>query len=351
MSEPGFKVEADARGLPFRQRTAFVGYHRFEERGETAVLVEQEVARLLRDTASDAHPFETGGLIAGRVFQDADGRFVVVSGFVEAGQEAGGPGTFTMSPMATDRLRGEASRLFPAADVVGWWHCHSGPSHYSRTDKATQAIWTQPDSVGLLVFAEGRPWGRAYLGPDARPVTQLTIPRGNNHGGIGTGRWRPHASPRSAPGGGPRPAGAPRSVGGRVPVPSSRTLIRVVIGLAIAVLLLGIAADWAHNLSTTADSDQQEISSLSSRIGTSLSDPVNPRTVVWRCLPITTHGFECVSTLTGGWSGTVQWLVNGVPYSNAADITVYPPADSPQVVVQLEITTPAGTYDCGSQTL
>jgi type II secretory pathway pseudopilin PulG/proteasome lid subunit RPN8/RPN11 len=350
MTEPGFRVEEVDHGLHFRARAAFGSYFRFEVPGRTAVLIEPETARALRVIAAESCPNETGGLLAGRVFRDADGRFVVVSGYVEAGPDAGGPGTFIMSPAETARLRTKSSRLFPTADVVGWWHSHTRPSHYSSTDRATQAMWTQPDSVGLLVFAEGRPWGTAYLGPEAEPIPALVVPKGNSHGG-GASR-RPGAEPVAVPVHAVRPAGA------LVRRPSAGTLIRVLIAIVIVVLLLGVAIRWAQRVSGAVTSDQQQLSrvsqqmsSVSGLIGKAPSDPAAPLTVAWHCDPRARRSYECFSTLTGASSGTVLWLLDGVRYSTAPDVIVNLPAHRAQSVIHLYVSTPTGIRDCGSENL
>ena len=152
--------------FPFRQRVAFNGYQTFGD-GDNAVLVEPATARSLRAAASKALPLETGGLLSGRTLRDAGGHYVLVIGFVEARPGSGRTATFKISPQETERLRGESSRADPTADVVGWWHSHPYPSSYSATDLASQSMWTQPHSVGLLVFADGEHWARVYMGPGA----------------------------------------------------------------------------------------------------------------------------------------------------------------------------------------
>ena len=54
-------------------------------------------------------------------------------------------------------------RAFPIADLVGWWHSHPGfGTHFSSTDRETQATYSAPWSVGLVVDpteSGGAGWG------------------------------------------------------------------------------------------------------------------------------------------------------------------------------------------------
>ena len=167
MTDPAFTVEGVHQEAPFRPRSGFTGYCQFTDQSG-AVLVAPGISQRMWEAARIARPFETGGLLAGRVYRDDHGHYVIVVGYVEAPSGTGRPSGFELSPEATARLRADVSRTFPAADVVGWWHSHSGPSDYSQTDLSQQRIWTQPESVGILVFAEGRRWGAVHQGPDAR---------------------------------------------------------------------------------------------------------------------------------------------------------------------------------------
>jgi proteasome lid subunit RPN8/RPN11 len=167
MTDPTFTVDSVHQDAPFRQRSGLTGYCQFADRSG-AVFLAPEVSQRLWEAARIARPFETGGLLAGRVFGDDHGRYVIVVGYVEAPSGTGRPSRFELSPEATSRLRADASHTYPTADVVGWWHSHGGQSDYSQTDLSQQRIWTQPESVGILVFAEGRRWGAVHQGPDAR---------------------------------------------------------------------------------------------------------------------------------------------------------------------------------------
>jgi proteasome lid subunit RPN8/RPN11 len=178
MMDRGFTIGFVSYSAPFRPRSNFTEYVRFTDSGGT-VLIAPDASRQLRAAACSARPNETGGLLPGRVLRDADGHYAVVTGCAEASRGAGRSCGFGLSPEAAARLRNQAWSAHPTADVVGWWHSHLGPSTYSAIDLSQQRIWTQPESVGILVFADGSTWGAVYQGPDARPLSLARPLRGS----------------------------------------------------------------------------------------------------------------------------------------------------------------------------
>ncbi|MFC4588240.1 Mov34/MPN/PAD-1 family protein [Sphaerisporangium corydalis] len=182
MDEPEFEIVEHHVSLPFRSRGQHRDYEVYHSR-HLDVWVAPKTMTNVRWYAHIADPDETGGLLTGRVLRDDDGVYVIVTGAVRAGDAAGGRGHFTLSAEQTTDLRLEAARRDPGADVIGWWHSHLEWSGYSGVDAKTQSMWTSPHHVGLLVFARGRSWVQAYLGPDS----VLMSPRDR-------------ASPKTAPG-------------------------------------------------------------------------------------------------------------------------------------------------------
>lgn len=195
-SQPGRGEPA----VPIRPRGAFVAHEVFGH-GDGAVLVEPEVARGLR-TAAEAASRQarvTGGLLYGRRWADADGRYLVVDGFLEASRteasrteagrtEADGDGggadggnrgsggadappdgrePFTLPEAELRLLRAEAAQ-FAGAREAGWWRSLPGPGEFSPRDLQAQRELVGPGGAGLLVFGSGLDWGTAYLGPDGR---------------------------------------------------------------------------------------------------------------------------------------------------------------------------------------
>jgi proteasome lid subunit RPN8/RPN11 len=352
MTDPGFRIDGVYEGIPFRRRTAFGGYLAFA-RQEHTVLVEPSAAHRLRRAAEQAWPHETGGLLAGRALRDADGAYVAVSGFVEAMPEAGSPGTFSLSPQETAELREVAFGHHPAADVVGWWHSHLGPSSYSDTDLATQSTWTQQESVGLLVFARGESWGIAYLGPDALRLSPA--------------KRLPGQDP--AP---PTPALPPAATGTSVPSPSpsisgsggTRLTPRfwkiaivsmpLITGMLMAGGVLGGLALYSHqvgaglrDLSSQVKDIQHSTAGQGSPAGH--SQPGGPA-VAWSCVRRTAASYSC-SVKLRGLTGAVAWVLDGSVVSHDLHPVIPVRNDGRPHVIGVRVTGRTGEYSAGQQTL
>jgi proteasome lid subunit RPN8/RPN11 len=251
MRRPGFRVEGVRTSAPFRSRQVYADYQMFSD-GSGTVLVKPDVAVRLRGAAAAARPRETGGLLSGRPLQDDAGVYVIVSGYIEADADAGRAGGFQLAPAAVAGLAAKAARHDPGAEVVGWWHSHPLPSEYSLADRQTQRIYQQPDRVGLLVFAEGQPWAKAYLGPEAR---DLGAPRRGAYLAPGLPSPLPPAARSSAPRQAPPESLPPVPVPPRDPgssrmrprdsapgfvIDPAAVLLVVVVAVAVAVLLSAI---------------------------------------------------------------------------------------------------------------
>ncbi|MBB5955823.1 proteasome lid subunit RPN8/RPN11 [Saccharothrix tamanrassetensis] len=164
MADAGFEVLSRDNGLPTRSRQHFKGCPTFRGDRTATVLVAPAVALALRRGAEAAQPTEVGGLLVGRRFRDKHGPYVVVLAHLQAPLGDGSPGRITLTAERTAQLRTLAAAHHPSMDVVGWWHSHNVPSEYSRVDRESQLLWSDPLHVGLLVFAGGTPWGFCYLG-------------------------------------------------------------------------------------------------------------------------------------------------------------------------------------------
>jgi hypothetical protein len=166
---------ADEVTVPFRERSAYLGYKAFGG-GDGAVLVAPKVARELRSAAEFATQERriTGGLLYGRGWADEQGAYVVVDRYLEAGpgENSGdrlvvdGPDDFTLSQADLRLLHEDAARSYSAFLEVGWWRSLGGLGDFGPGDFETQAELVGPDGVGLLVYGSGPHWGTAYLGPD-----------------------------------------------------------------------------------------------------------------------------------------------------------------------------------------
>lgn len=364
MTEPGFRVDSIRHERPYRARSAFSGYHTFSD-GHGAVLVAPPAAAGMREAAGRALPKETGGLLSGRTLRDSQGDYVLVSGFVRAGPGAGRSAAFEISPQETARLREEAYRCDPTGDVVGWWHSHPRPSGYSQTDLNTQAIFTQPDSVGLLVFAQGEPWLTAYMGPKARRLDYQAAMRAPGHAhptGNGPATVRRPQPDQVVLGGhrtaGPQPVSWP-SGGGR----SVRRVV-VITGCALLLILAVAAAVTLFGLSGQISSEQQQVSSqvsagqrqlasqvsaarqqLASEIKRAGGPPPAPAYVSYACVPTVgsngKYSGSITCTATPSVAGKIKWFLDS-KHAGTGPTCVLPVPLGSQHTVQAVLETSSG---------
>jgi Prokaryotic homologs of the JAB domain len=337
MNDPGFTVEGVRHDVPFRPRSSFADYWQFTDQA-SAVLVAPAMAHGLRAAARIARPNETGGLLSGRAFRDGGGTYVVVAGWVEAPCNAGRVSGFTLSPDATARLRKEACLSYPTADVVGWWHSHPCPSGYSQIDLGQQRIWTQPESVGVLVFADGGRWGAVYQGPAARLMSgpqglPAWPPRGRAPDG---GRFAVPSQLIPSP---PAPEGSGK-IPRRKPAPRRR------LYGALALAMSGAIVIGAISLGRIA-AGQKQLSGQLAHIA-----PVAPRQMWlnWSCAPQPLPGiYICVAELSGP-SGTVEWQLDGRTISRGLVTSIQLPAGNATAhQVRVLVRNHTGTYNGGSQ--
>lgn len=373
MTDPGFRVDSVRQAAPYRARQAFGGYQAFNG-GNRAVLVEPSTAEGLREAAAKAYPMETGGLLSGRSLRDNDGHYVLVSGFVQAGPKAGRSAAFEISPQATALLREEAHRAHPTADVVGWWHSHLVPSSYSQTDLNTQAIFTQPDSVGLLVFATSEPWAAAYAGPESSRLGFPSAVRGPD----GPGRFGNGQAPAESPAdqrAAPSPdqpvlsaPGSPTRVMGAWTSPSrSQGLVRLAVitgGVLILILILaivvtaisvGLPSQIRSSKQQVYSGEQQlanEVNSAQQQLSGEIKNaaaPATPAFVSSACVPAMTPTGQYQGVLNceamPSVSGTVVWYLDGTPVhtGNTASIKVSL-HDGARHTVQAVLETASGKY-------
>jgi proteasome lid subunit RPN8/RPN11 len=366
MTDPGFKIEGIHQAVPFRPRAAFDGYCLFGG-GDSAVLVAPATVQALRSAARNARPLETGGLLSGRALRDADGHYVVVSGFVEAEPGSGRAAAFEISPQATARLREESSRASPTADVVGWWHSHLRPSPYSQTDLTTQSIWRQLDSVGLLVFADGEPWAAAHMGPDARKLG-CPIPA-HSH------RQSDSSSPVYPDGDGRVVAEArhgqpvltipspPRHHAWQL-APQQRGLVRLLALVATVLILMLVLALYMlvkeDGLAARIESAQRVLSGrisseqhqLSGEIKRTLVTPHASPSINWSCVsaPPPSGSYSC-NAKTSESPGMVQWKLDGKLYTTGPRVTIHVPQDRNTHTIEALLKTPTGTFPGTVQTI
>jgi hypothetical protein len=223
--------------VPFRPRSAYAEYQAFGS-GPGAALVEPGVTRDLRNAAELATQERriTGGLLYGRIYADDLGEYVVVDGYLEAGPgeirgdrlSADGADEFTLSQSDLRLQRDDAARMYAGLLEVGWWRSRPELGEFGPRDLETQAELVPPGGVGLLVYGTGVHWGRAHLGPAARPA-----PAAGDEPGAGDTRARVA-----------RPA-SPGYPGKNVPrdvrlVIGALSLVIIVIAIIVGVLVSSV---------------------------------------------------------------------------------------------------------------
>lgn len=231
-----FQPGAEETRIPFRARSAYAGYRAFGG-GDGAVLVEPQVARRLRSAAELATQERriAGGLLYGHGWEDEQGSYLVIDGYLEAGPgenrddriAADGTDEFTLSAADLRLLREDAARMYSDALEAGWWRTLPALGEFGPRDFETQAELVGPDGVGLLVYGSGVHWGTAYLGPDGHaPDSAGTL----------VAAAEAAAGPPPAPVQGPAPVPDPEGVLGPDPATAAEA------GLAPEPGLVDIAA-------------------------------------------------------------------------------------------------------------
>jgi hypothetical protein len=176
MTDEGAAVLPGPEGaaVPLRPRGAYVGFRAFA-RGGDAVLLAPGTARQLRSAAEFAarDGRVAGGLLYGTAGSDDQGKYLVISGYLEAppaedpAQPApASPDEFVLSQDDLRGLRADAARMYPAVAEVGWWRSLGELGDFGPGDYLTQRELVAPGGVGLLVYGSSAHWGTAYLGPD-----------------------------------------------------------------------------------------------------------------------------------------------------------------------------------------
>ena len=147
--------------FPFRPRATYAGYRAFGS-GDGPVLLDPKIARKLRSAAefATAERRIAGGLLYGRAWNDDQGAYLVIEGYLEAGpgenkdDRIRGDGTddFTLSEADLRLLREDAARMYSAFLEAGWWRTRAALGDFGPQDFATQARLVGPDRTMELIL-------------------------------------------------------------------------------------------------------------------------------------------------------------------------------------------------------
>jgi len=169
VSEPTY------RRRPEEDAPEFITY---QPSGETpTVFVRRAVIERIVDHTHQNGPDEAIGFLAGRVYQDDDGLWVVVSDAWCCGHARASRTTVETTDRDQEELDAWRQGAGLALDRLGWWHSHYELRfhHYSGVDRENQKLWSpRPWQVGLLVLVDdGVARVRCYRGPESDSLTPL----------------------------------------------------------------------------------------------------------------------------------------------------------------------------------
>jgi hypothetical protein len=124
-------------------------------------------------------------------------------------------------------------------------------------------------------------------------------------------------------------------------------LLTVTVGfVAIAALLL-----WLRELAGAIASDGARLSLIQQAIARPSIPPSPPPSASWSCVQQAPRTYICAAKPAPGSAGTVEWLLDGVPYSSQSRLLVHLPEHSAQNTIQLQMRVSAAVYDLGAQEL
>jgi proteasome lid subunit RPN8/RPN11 len=139
--------------------------------GVFEAFIRKDVLETAYQVALEALPNETMGLLAGRVCQDAQGRYTLVHAAEGANSDEvySTPNRVRISAKDYATVRQRLERAHPALEMVGWFHSHPTlQPQFSLEDMREQSTWTDINHVALVVScgSVAERFG-LYCGPDS----------------------------------------------------------------------------------------------------------------------------------------------------------------------------------------
>ena len=157
--------------------TARTGYLVFANSAGFEVAIPEIVVERMTVLGELASPREWYGLLVGRLYEDAEGRHVIILGVVPDPEADARNGSVRTSFDSELRTRMTAQSLYPDGMPVGWAHGHIRyGARYSSTDFRNQATWTQPHSIGIVVDPFSEPKLGVYRGPEGEVLKRVLPP-------------------------------------------------------------------------------------------------------------------------------------------------------------------------------
>lgn len=209
------------------------------------VFIHREVLDDLAALERAEHPRESAGLLFGRIFTDGTHQCALVRHLIRPlqGEVIGTQATVTITAAGSSGMSARAQRWYPCADAVGWAHTHpTFNAYFSGTDRAEQAVWTSPASVGLVMsgLESAQPPFEVYVGPESEPTAIVgdapasTRPPAEERGAVDAVVPPTRAEPSAA---------APRTPARRRSNAGSRERVAAAIAAALVLAVL-VGALW-----------------------------------------------------------------------------------------------------------
>jgi proteasome lid subunit RPN8/RPN11 len=111
------------------------------------------VLEAISRAAKRAYPYETIGLLAGRILRDEKGDYalVIATEGVREGEVEATHSHVQMSASGQAQVRRRLENSAYGLDIVGWYHSHPAfPARFSGVDMTTQAAWDDPNHIGIV---------------------------------------------------------------------------------------------------------------------------------------------------------------------------------------------------------
>lgn len=164
---------------------AFISY--VSPQDEFEAFIDPKLLKQISEESESASPFETIGLLAGRVWRDEKGPYTLVLAASSATREQIEATTshVRISGNEMSELREKLEVANPALEVIGWYHSHPRfTPYYSSEDKTEQSTWSDPNHIGIVVSGlMGEDAYGVYRGPNATRLVLRTEATFAQHAG------------------------------------------------------------------------------------------------------------------------------------------------------------------------
>lgn len=120
---------------------------------QVQVFLSQAAVRQLQEHSASDLETELGGVLLGHASENNEHMLVAVSAALPVATDDRGPVHFTFTADAWSQLHRDKERLYPALEIVGWYHTHPGLGVFYSADDVVvhKAAFVLPWQIGLVV--------------------------------------------------------------------------------------------------------------------------------------------------------------------------------------------------------